>query len=112
MTGRPPNWDRYLDPFAPSAVPDMMRFGYLRPFEAFLREVRPESLSLSREGELPGDLQQVSRQSQSICWEFRHSVDAVQLLHVDKTQVPGGKETAKFPTDSQLRVEHRRASVG
>ena len=109
--GAPPNGDRSLDPLAPSAGPDMMRSGYLRRFEACPREVRPESLSLLLERESMGDLQQVLRRSQWVGWEFRHSEDALQLLLVDKTQVPGGKATVKFPTDSQLRVEHRRASV-
>lgn len=94
--GAPPNWDRYLDPFAPSAVSDMMRPGYLRRFEAFLRELRPESLSLLREGELTGDLQQVSSRSQWVPWEFRHSVDALQLRLVDVAQVPAGNATVRF----------------
>lgn len=65
----------------------MVRAGYLRRFEAFLREVRPESLSLWCEGELTGNLQQVLSRSQWVGWEFRHSVDAVQLLLVDVAHV-------------------------
>jgi hypothetical protein len=98
----------------------MVRLGYRRRFEAFLREVRPESLSLSREGELPGDLQQVSIRSQLVGWEFRHSVDAMQLGLVDVAQVPAGKATARSAAahrklsavGSQMRAKPRRASVG
>ncbi len=116
----PPNWDRSLDPLAPSAVPDMMRPGYLRRFEAFLREVRPESLSLLCEGELTGDLQQVLSRFQWVGLEFRHSVDALQLRLVDVAEVSAGKATLRFAAahrnlravGSQLRVKRRRASVG
>jgi hypothetical protein len=97
----------------------MVRLGYRRRFEAFLREVREESLSLSREGELPGDLQQVSIRSQLVSWEFRHSVDAMQLGLVDVAQVPAGKATVRFTaghrtlsaTGSRMNVEPRRAAA-
>jgi hypothetical protein len=91
--GAPPNWDRSRDPLAPSAVPDMMRPCYVRRFEAFLREMRPESLSLFRGGESAGYLQQASSRSQLAGREFRYSVDALQLLLVDVAQVPAGKAT-------------------
>jgi hypothetical protein len=98
----------------------MMRAGYLRRFEAFLREVRPESLSLLCEGEITGELQQALSRSQVVGWEVHHSVDALQLLLGDVAQVPAGKATVRFAAahrnlsavGSQMRVKPRRASIG
>jgi hypothetical protein len=98
----------------------MTRPGYVRRLEAFLREVRPASWSLLRKGELTGDLQQVSRRTQSVDWEFRQSVDALQQLLVDVAQVSAGEATVRFAAahrnlsavGSQMRVNPRRASVG
>lgn len=119
--GAPPNWDRSLDPLAPSAVPNTMRSWYVRPFEAFLRDVWPDSLLLLREGECAGYLQRVSSRSQLVDWEFRHSEDALQLMIFDVAQVqagnPAGKATVRFfvghctLSSAGCRLKPRRTAV-
>jgi hypothetical protein len=43
--GAPSNWDRYLDLLIHRGVPEKMRPWYVRRVEAFLKALRPESLS-------------------------------------------------------------------
>ncbi len=59
--------------------------------EAFLKTLRPETLSRLTAEQITGYLQQVSSAAQLAEWQFRQLVDALQLLLVGLAQLPGGK---------------------
>ncbi|AUB85421.1 integrase (plasmid) [Candidatus Thiodictyon syntrophicum] len=89
--GTPSNWDRYLDLLIHRGVPEKMRPWYVRRVEAFLKALRPVSLSSLTAEQVTGYLQEVSSQGQVTGWQFRQIVDALQLLLVDLSQAPVGK---------------------
>ncbi|WP_295436438.1 phage integrase N-terminal SAM-like domain-containing protein, partial [uncultured Thiodictyon sp.] len=64
---------------------------YVRRVEAFLKALRPESLSRLAAEQVIGYLQEVSSQGHLADWQFRQTVDALQLILVDLSQVPAGK---------------------
>ena len=80
QVGAPSNWDRYLDFLIHRGVPETMRHWYLRRVEAFLKALRPVSLSRLTAEQVTGYLQAVWSQGQLADWQFRQTVDALQLL--------------------------------
>ena len=89
--GTPSNWDRYLDLLIQRGVPERMRPWDVRRVEAFLKALRPESLSRLTAEQVTGHLQEVSSHGQLTDWKCRQTVDALQLLLVDLSQAPVGK---------------------
>jgi len=65
-----------------------MRPWYLHRVEAFVKALWPESLSRLMAKQVTGYLQAVSSQGQLADWQFRQTVDALQLILVDLSQVP------------------------
>ena len=88
--GVPSRWDQYRELLVRRGVPQKAQRWYVARVEAFLKEVRPESLrELTRE-DITGYLQEVSSRRRLDDWQFRQLVDALQLLIVDLAQVPAG----------------------
>lgn len=88
--GVPSRWDQYRELLLRRGVPQKAQRWYVARVEAFLKEIRPESLrELSRE-DITGYLQEVSSHRRLDDWQFRQLVDALQLLIVDLAQVPAG----------------------
>jgi integron integrase len=88
--GVPSRWDQYRELLVRKGVPQKAQRWYVARVEAFLKEMRPESLrELTRE-DITGYLQEVSSRRRLDDWQFRQLVDALQLLIVDLAQVPAG----------------------
>ena len=90
--GTPSRWDQYVDLLARKHVPEKARRWYVARVEAFLKELRPESLAMLTGEQITGYFEQASRSGQFAEWQFRQLVDAIQLLVVDLARVPVGHE--------------------
>ena len=89
--GTPSRWDQYVDLLIRKGVPEKARRWYVARVEAFLKEVRPDSLSRLTEEQITGFFQKASSRGELAEWQFRQLVDAMQLLIVDLAQAPVGK---------------------
>lgn len=91
-SGRPSRWDQYVELLGRKKVPEKARRWYVARVEAFLRQVKPESLLDLSVGEVTGFFQELSRSGSLTDWQFRQTIDAIQILLVDLANAPvGGK---------------------
>jgi integron integrase len=90
--GAPSRWDQYVTLLERERVPEKARPHYVRFVEAFLRDVRPKSLSELSGKDVTEYFEQLSRKGDLADWQFRQVVDAIQLLLVDLAQVSVGKQ--------------------
>jgi hypothetical protein len=72
-------------------VPEKTRPWYRRRVQAFLKSLRPVSLSRLTAEQATGWLQGVSSRSQLASRQFPQTIDALQLLFVDRSQGPAEK---------------------
>lgn len=90
--GSPSRWHQYVSLLERMRVPEKARPHYVRFVEAFLKDLRPTSLSALSGKEVTDYFQGLSRKSKLTDWQFRQVVDALQLLLVDLAQVSAGKQ--------------------
>lgn len=90
--GSPSRWDQYASLLERNRVPEKARPHYVRFVEAFLRDLRPASLSTLTGAQVTAYLKRVSSDSKLADWQFRQVVDAIQLLLVDLAQVSAVKQ--------------------
>jgi len=90
--GAPSRWDQYLDLLARKQVPEKARRWYVARVETFLKDLRPESLSVLTKEQINGYLQRVSSRGELLDWQFRQFVDAIQLLIVELARLPVGSD--------------------
>jgi hypothetical protein len=90
--GTPSRWDQYVDLLARKQVPQKARRWYVGHVETFLKSLRPESLEALKKDQITGYFQESSSAGNLLDWQFRQLVDAIQLLVVDLSQLPVGRE--------------------
>ena len=90
--GSPSRWDQYVAVLERERVPEKARPHYVRFVEAFLRDLRPKSLSALTGKEVTDYFKGVLSTSKLADWQFRQVVDALQLLLVDLAQAAAGKQ--------------------
>jgi hypothetical protein len=90
--GRPSGWDRYLSVLERARVPVGQRRWYVQGAEAFVGAMRPKRLSEVSAAEIKAFLPRYAREQRLNDWQFRQTVDALQLLLVDLAQCPGARE--------------------
>ena len=91
-SGQPSRWDQYVELLDRKKVPEKARRWYVARVETFLNQVKPELLQNLSAGEVTGFFQEISRSGNLADWQFRQTVDAIQILLVDLADSPvGGK---------------------
>ena len=71
-------------------VPEKAKRWYVARVEAFLLQVKPASLQNLSADEVIRFFQEVSRNEKLADWQFRQTVDAIQILLVDLSDAPVG----------------------
>ena len=89
-SGQPSHWDQYVELLDRKKVPENARRWYVTRVENFLRQVKPESLQNLSADEVTGFFQEISRSGNLADWQFRQTVDAIQILLVDLANAPAG----------------------
>ncbi len=91
-SGQPSRWDQYVELLDRKKVPEKARRWYVTRVETFLSQVKPESLQKLSSKEVTGFFQEISRSGNLTDWQFRQTVDAIQILLIDLADAPvGGK---------------------
>jgi len=91
-TGRPSGWDRYLELLVRERVPANARRWYVQRAEDFVAAVRPKRLGELSASEITAFFPRYAREKHLTDWQFRQTVDALQLLLVDLAQAAAARE--------------------
>ncbi len=81
--GEPSGWDQYLSLLERERVPSSARHWYVRRAQDFIDAKRPKRLSGLSAEEITGFFPRYAREQRLTDWQYRQTVDAVQLLLVD-----------------------------
>ena len=84
--GRPSGWDRYLELLERERVPASARRWYVQRAEDFVAAVRPKRLSEVSTEDITAFFPRYAREKGLTDWQFRQTVDALQLLLIDLAQ--------------------------
>ena len=90
--GRPSGWDRYLELLVRERVPANARRWYVQRAEDFVAAMRPKRLSELTVEEITAFVPRYAREKQLTDWQFRQTVDALQLLLVELAQSRAARE--------------------
>ena len=90
-SGRPSGWDRYLEVLERQRVPASARRWYVQRAEDFVAAVRPRRLSEVSTEEIRAFFPRYAREKRLNDWQFRQTVDALQLLLIDLAQSPAAR---------------------
>jgi integron integrase len=91
-SGRPSGWERFLELLVRERVPAYARRWYVQRAEDFVAAVGPKRLSEVTAGEITAFFPRYARENQLTGWQFRQTVDALQLLLVDLAQAGAPRE--------------------
>ncbi|WP_167757091.1 integron integrase [Thiorhodococcus minor] len=91
-TGAPTGWDRYLAVLERERIPANQRRYYVQRAEAFIDAVKPTRMREVTPDQITAFFQSYARQRRLNAWQFRQTVDAVQLLLVDLSGSPSARD--------------------
>jgi hypothetical protein len=90
--GTSSGWDRYLSLLERERIPANQRRYYVQRAEAFIEAVRPTRLREVSADQITAFFPRYARDRRLNAWQFRQTVEAVQLLLVDLSQSPAARD--------------------
>ncbi len=88
----PSGWDRYLSVLERNRVSLKQRRWYVLRAEAFIDAVRPTRMGEVSVGQITSFLPRYAREQRLNEWQYRQTVEALQLLLVDLSQCRAATE--------------------
>ena len=89
--GTPSGWDRYLSLLERERIPANHRRYYVQRAEAFIEAVRPARMREVSADQIAAFFPRYARDRRLNAWQFRQTVEAVQLLLVDLSRSPAAR---------------------